>query len=311
MVATKTPRKNFEDYLPKRCSYILPTKNRAKHLEKALKQYIKLLTPKDELIVIDGGSTDKTYQVIKKYKKFIDIFVSEPDVIVAHAFNKGILLAKGKYIKNLADDDVIYPKAMEQALKIMEENPSVDVMVCGGTKIYPNGSKLYYIPKGIEYTNNPENVIRYGACGIGFLMRRRVFSKIGLIPLIGAADPAFILECVKRDVSVKFCRINLFIHPILNHSYVILRKNEMYWNRLNLIKDYCSKRFYLKTLLFEYIRILKENYYIYYNKLFSFQIMKNLIMPYLYLKLTLNINKKNLNKLKKKKIPAVWDNSLS
>jgi len=95
----------FESYCTKRISYIFSTKNRAAFLEKALDNCRKFLEPEDELIVIDGASQDNTREVVKKNADIIDVFVSEPDLSGAHASNKAFLLARGRYIKPLPDDD--------------------------------------------------------------------------------------------------------------------------------------------------------------------------------------------------------------
>ena len=86
----------FSAYYPKRLSYILTTKHRADFLDNALTEYRKLLGPNDEMIVIDGGSRDRTREVIEKHKDIVDCFISEPDINSFHAQNKGHFLARGK-----------------------------------------------------------------------------------------------------------------------------------------------------------------------------------------------------------------------
>src|SRR3989344_6114042 len=108
----------FNSFNSKRDSYILITKNRAKFLKKSLERIRKLKKHNDELIVVDGFSSDSTREVIKGYKNIIDRFISEPDIGPTHAVNKGILIASGTYIKNLTDDDIYYAKAMEKAKMI-------------------------------------------------------------------------------------------------------------------------------------------------------------------------------------------------
>lgn len=61
-----------------------------------------------EYIVIDGGSTDGTIDIINKYKSDIDIFISEPDAGIYDALNKGIKLATGEIIAVLHSDDLFY-----------------------------------------------------------------------------------------------------------------------------------------------------------------------------------------------------------
>ncbi len=100
---------DFDSNFTKRISFLLATKNRAPYLKKALSNINKLVGPDDELIIIDGNSTDGTEGIIQEYIDVIDIFVSEPDKSEAHAFNNAILLSKVKYIKLLTEDDTFYP----------------------------------------------------------------------------------------------------------------------------------------------------------------------------------------------------------
>ena len=117
--------RGFEDYTSKRISFVLATKNRGEYLKKALHSCRSFITPEDELILVDGHSKDHTDEVVKESLDVVSVFVSEPDLSNPEGFNKGFLLARGKYIKTMSDDDVYYPEALEQAVKVMEENPEV------------------------------------------------------------------------------------------------------------------------------------------------------------------------------------------
>src|SRR3990167_3682992 len=96
---------SFDSFSKKRVSYILITKNKARYLEKTLKQLKKVKKGVDELIVIDGASSDKTPEILRRYRATIDLLVSEEDLGGTQAANKGILLAHGKYVKEMTDND--------------------------------------------------------------------------------------------------------------------------------------------------------------------------------------------------------------
>ena len=204
----------FDAYASKRVSFILTTKNRAERLDRVLTLAQEYVKPEDELIIVDGLSTDHTVEVINRHSDIVDILISEPDLNASHALNKGILLSRGKYIRPICDDDVLHPEAMEQAIRVLEEHPEVDLLVCGGTRqkeecIYP-----FYLPPGTDYGRSVEDLFRYGVCGAGFIIRRSAISLIGLIPMGVATDGAFVAQSISRGGNVKFCRINLFHHPI-------------------------------------------------------------------------------------------------
>lgn len=74
------------------------TYNAENSLESTIQSIINQTYPNIEYIVIDGGSTDKTVDIIKKYKSNIDYWVSEPDEGIYDAMNKGISKATGEWI---------------------------------------------------------------------------------------------------------------------------------------------------------------------------------------------------------------------
>lgn len=239
----------FDSYSTKRISYILTTKNKAHFLDKALSSYRQLVKASDELIIIDGGSTDDTGRIIKKYANFVNIYVSELDINSAHALSKGMLLARGKYIKHLTDDDDIYPESMEKAIKVMEKHSEVDLLVCGGTKQRGRYFSVFYVPEGANYGNDIGDVIKYGACGVGHVIRRKSLALSGLFPTDLAADATFPIHCIAAGLNVKFCRINLFHHPIYDHSTIVAKASEHARDFDKTISNYLSRKNYIKYRL--------------------------------------------------------------
>jgi glycosyltransferase involved in cell wall biosynthesis len=237
----------FNGQAAQRVSFVLTTKNKVEFIGKALDEAIQLVGPEDELIVVDGASTDGTAEVIDSRRDFIDTFISEPDISCDHAINKGMLVARGKYIKHLTDDDEFFPEAMEQAITLLENNPQVDVLVCGGMRqlgvdIYP-----FYIPPGVNYGKSPEDVFNHGVCGCGFVIRRSSLAVTGLANPRGVAtDAEFVAKAICNGALVRFCRVNLFHHPIYEHGAFIGRRQEWEHDMKRIVRQYCSLRFYLK-----------------------------------------------------------------
>ena len=79
--------------------------NDAKHLEQAIKSVLGQTYDNIEYLIIDGGSTDGTLDIIRKHEKAIDYWVSEPDSGIYDAMNKGVSLATGDLIALLNSDD--------------------------------------------------------------------------------------------------------------------------------------------------------------------------------------------------------------
>jgi glycosyltransferase involved in cell wall biosynthesis len=103
-------------------SIIIVVFNGVKTLEDALVSVINQTYNNFELIIIDGGSSDGTLNIIEKYKSKIHIFISEPDTGIYDAMNKGIKLAKGDWIFFLGCDDTLYNVLDKIAPKLTNES---------------------------------------------------------------------------------------------------------------------------------------------------------------------------------------------
>ena len=238
---------SFDKYSTKRVSYILVTKNRARFLKEALERAKKLKKENDELIVVDGSSTDNTLKVIKSFGNLIDKYISEPDISPTHATNKAILLSQGKYIKLIPDDDIFYERAMEQALTILEKHPEIDILECGGIS-YNKTTKIidtFYKPPGINFGQNIDDMFRFRSSGLGLIIKRSVFSKVGLFPADDLiSDATFIVNSFHGGIKLKFSRIKLFRFTIHGaNTSLNPRASKLIYE---CIKDHASKKFFLR-----------------------------------------------------------------
>jgi glycosyltransferase involved in cell wall biosynthesis len=93
-------------------SIIVPSYNQGEYLEETIISIVNQDYPNKELIIIDGGSTDNSVEVIRKYEKHITYWVSEKDNGQAHAINKGFEKATGDYIAWMNSDDIYYDSAL-------------------------------------------------------------------------------------------------------------------------------------------------------------------------------------------------------
>ena len=252
---------SFESQCTKRVSFVLTTKNRASYLADALERCRALKGNHDELIVIDGMSTDNTRDIVEEYRDVVDVFVSESDTSYAHAHNKGFLLASGKYIKELMDDDVFHPEGVERAIRVMEEHPDIDLLLCGGTKEQDGVLRGWYAPPGSNFGHRVEDGFLYpGAAGVLHFIRRASLAKVGILsaprPM---CDMAFVLEFIRKGCTVKFCRINT-VHNV-RHGDTVSFKNQSKTERdkIRLAKEYCPPLFYVKWRLFQKNGLVQKN----------------------------------------------------
>lgn len=91
---------------------ITPSYNQGQFLEETIRSVLLQNYPNLEYIIIDGGSTDNSVEIIKKYEKWIDYWVSEPDRGQAHAINKGLEKATGEIFNWLNSDDTYLENAL-------------------------------------------------------------------------------------------------------------------------------------------------------------------------------------------------------
>lgn len=89
---------------------VVPSYNQGQFIDDTLKSILNQDYPNIEVIVMDGGSTDQTLEVLKRYEGRIT-YISEPDNGQSHAINKGFRMAKGEIVAWLNSDD-IYPDRM-------------------------------------------------------------------------------------------------------------------------------------------------------------------------------------------------------
>ena len=100
--------------------------NNEKFLEESILSLHKQNYDNYEHIIIDGGSTDGTLDIIKKYENKIDYWCSEKDKGIYDAFNKGMQLAKGEYLGFLNSDDYFSNNTLEILSNYIKINPKID-----------------------------------------------------------------------------------------------------------------------------------------------------------------------------------------
>ncbi len=160
-------------------SIITVSFNSAKTIEETIKSVLKQDYQKIEYIIVDGGSTDGTLDIIKKYKDGISKFISEPDNGIYNAMNKGIRLATGDVIAILNSDDIYADNTIiSQMIEFIKNN---DLDGAYGDLVYIDSANENHTSRYWKAGLYQKGAFRYGWVipHPTFFCRKSIFDKYG------------------------------------------------------------------------------------------------------------------------------------
>jgi len=137
------------DRFPK-LTIITPSYNQAEFLERTILSVLNQNYPNLEYIIVDGGSTDRSVEVIKKYEQYLSYWVSEKDRGQVHAINKALEKATGEYISFQNSDDVYFPGTFNRFGKAAMQ--SADDIIYGDLFMISTTDEVTEILKTTSYS---------------------------------------------------------------------------------------------------------------------------------------------------------------
>jgi len=126
-----------KSYYPK-ISIITPTLNQGNYIEQTIDSVLAQNYPNLEYIIIDGGSTDNTVNIIKKHQKHLSFWISESDKGQSNAINKGLKYLTGDIFNWINSDDFYEPNAFKTISNEFLLDPNLDIL-CGKERVIRNG----------------------------------------------------------------------------------------------------------------------------------------------------------------------------
>lgn len=189
-------------------SIVMPVYNRDKYISISVKSILSQTFSDYELIIINDGSTDKTEDIIKNFNdERIILINNEHNRGIVYSRNKGLSVARGKYIGMFDSDDIAYPQKFEEQIKFLSENPDFGMAGTWVRHIDDNGTvlknkwklkaKSKYIPAIMLFRN--------------YFVQSTVVMRKEAIPAGGYSKGFDIVEDSKMwfDVSLKYKVANI------------------------------------------------------------------------------------------------------
>lgn len=213
-------------------SIITVVLNGDSHLEQAIQSVLHQGYANIEYIVIDGGSTDKSLDIINNYKDEIDCLVIEPDKGIYDAMNKGINLAHGELIGLLNADDYYESDAIESVVNKYKANPSQQILF-GNTYMLQEDMNLRY-----KHYSHTRYWLGMGICHPAMFVHKDIYKMIGAFDLHYriSADFDFMVRAILKKVM--FVPVNKFLVNYRTSGFSAMNLPlTLYENRM-IIKKY-------------------------------------------------------------------------
>ena len=159
-------------------SVITVVLNGEKYLEEAISSIIKQTYDNIEYIIIDGGSTDRSLDIIQKYENHIDLWITEKDSGLYNAMNKGIALSSGDFVGFVGSDDYLYLNTLEKLAKAAKKE-TIDYTVGSVDIILENGQlkeKILVLP---NFLMQNRFIFDMATHHLSFYVSRKIINKIG------------------------------------------------------------------------------------------------------------------------------------
>ena len=187
---------------------VTPSYNQADYLEETIRSVLNQSYSYLEYIIVDGGSTDGSVEIIRKYSDKLAWWISEPDQGQTDAINKGFTKANGDILAWLNSDDTYLEGAISEAVDYLEANPEVGMVYGDANLINDDGNILGRFPAR-------QTDFRKLMRGFVHIPQQAAFFRAQLWHQVGPLDPTFYFA-MDYDLWVRLSQLStLHYHPRL------------------------------------------------------------------------------------------------
>ncbi len=182
-----------------RISIVTPSYNQGQFIEETIRSVLLQGYPDIEYIIVDGGSTDNTIEIIEKYEKWITRWVVERDYGQSHAINKGFNLATGEFGNWLNSDDILMPNALGELGALYAGGDHVNYILAGaGYEIDVESRTTRERPLIVNHIPSPLPISLPITGGI----QQSLFFSLNLFREAGGLNPTI---CYPMDIDLQLC----------------------------------------------------------------------------------------------------------
>ena len=185
-------------------SVVTPSFNQGAYLEATLRSLLAQNYPDLELIVIDGGSTDQSVEIIRRYAPFLSHWESEKDRGQSHALNKGFAHVHGDIWTWLNSDDLLEPGVLRRVADVFAEDPEAGVVY--GDCVYVGEDGETVIEK---FPGEPYSRLRHLAHR--FIAQPSCFFRTSMVPPAVREDLHY---CMDYDLWLKLAERGVKFHYV-------------------------------------------------------------------------------------------------
>jgi len=262
---------------------IIPCLNAKNTIQKTFDSLKKQNYPNLECIVVDGGSTDGTNEILENYKELINICISEKDTGAPDAQNKGIKKATGDIIGYLHSDDYYEDNMLDEISKAYIENSKFDIFTYGMEIEKLSDSKVIMSSCSKKnLTLNLNNILFKHA--MGHFYKRTLFQECGYLKTHSSKNS--VMYANDREHLIRLCLLgkkNYVVDKVLYRMRSHSNSNTL--SRKNIVLIRYEHLEIAENFIKEYSDSLYK-----FNKLIDFK-AHNLSLLFTYFMLTLSVKK--------------------